>query len=190
MLVKKKPLTITLSALCTITVPAIGYLSFGNVPAFLFLIGYLAGFILWLTIPTKAQFSDIKLLYWGTFVLFILHRVEEKISGFFAVLSEITGVAIPQIGSVPVILLLSVSVGAWLAGPFFFSRGYEFGRYLVWTFFASMGITELAHFVFPFFTPQPYGYFPGMLTVIVLGPVAWYSMWRLTKETHATAHET
>jgi hypothetical protein len=101
---------------------------------------------------------------------------------FFARLADIANVPIPEILSWPIIVLLILSVGAWIAGPFLYSRGHAFGHYLVWTFFASMGITELAHFVFPLFTQDAYGYFPGMLTVFPLAPVAWYSMWRITKQ--------
>ncbi len=54
--------------------------------------------------------------------------------------------------------------------------------YLAWTFFTSMGVIELAHFIFPFFTPEPYGYFPGMVTVVPLAPVAWFGMWRLLSQ--------
>lgn len=45
--------------------------------------------------------------------------------------------------------------------PILMKRGYQFGQYLAWTFFAAMGITELAHFIFPFFTGEPYQYFPA-----------------------------
>lgn len=179
---KKQPATMMWAALFTIAVPAIGYVSFGPWPALLFLIGYMGGFILWLALPTRAPFSSIKVLYWITFGLFILHRIEEKVSGFFAVLSDITGVAVPEIVSFPIILLVIVSIGVWLFGPLLYQRGYEFGHYLVWTFFASMGITELAHFVFPLFTQETYGYFPGMLSVFFLAPVAWLAMHRLTQK--------
>ncbi len=183
---RRQTATIIFAALFTIGVPIVGYFSFGPWPALLFLIGYLSGFILWLVLPTHAPFSKIKSLYWLTFGLFFLHRVEEKVSGFFARLSEITGVPIPEIVSFSIILLLVASVGAWLLGPYLYSRGLAFGQYLVWTFFASMGITELAHFVIPLLTPEPYGYFPGMLSVVVLAPAAWYSMWIITRQEGAS----
>lgn len=179
---KKHISTIIWAALFTIAVPLIGYISFGPWPSLLFLIGYLGGFILWMTLPTRLPFSLIKVIYWVTFGLFILHRVEERVSGFFAVLSDITGVAVPEILSFPIILLLIVLIGVWILGPRLYQRGYEFGHYLVWTFFASMGITELAHFVLPLFTQAPYGYFPGMVSVFFLAPVAWFAMWRLTQK--------
>jgi hypothetical protein len=34
-----------------------------------------------------------------------------------------------------------------------------------------MGITELAHFLPPFLTDEPYSYFPGMASVLFLVPL-------------------
>lgn len=60
------------------------------------------------------------------------------------------------------ILLVLLSVGAWLLVPPLVSRGYPFGTYLAWTFFAAMGITELAHFVvFPWLTHSRLPIFPA-----------------------------
>ena len=178
---KKSKVTVGIAMLITVGVPLIGYLSFGIIPAILFFIGYLGGFVLWILNPQATSFEPVRKLYWITFALFILHRVEEKVSGFFDVLAEMTGVSKPEIISVPIILLLIISVGAWLFGPALMKRKFPVGGFLVWSFFASMGITELAHFVLPFFWDKPYGYFPGMLSVIVLAPVAWYAMYRLVK---------
>ncbi len=171
---------ILIASVFTIAVPAIGYVSFGIVPAVLFFIGYVGGMVIWLIVQTTAPFKSIKWIYWLTFLLFFLHRVEEKVSGFFDELAEMTGVPVPDIVSIPIILLVLISVGAWIIGPWLASNGYAFGIYLVWTFFASMGITELAHFVLPFFRDEPYGYFPGMLSVLVLAPVAWYGIYKFS----------
>ena len=50
---------------------------------------------------------------------------------------------------------------------------------VAWTLFASMGLTELAHFIMPLLANEPYGYFPGMASVVILAPLAWWGMWRL-----------
>ena len=73
-------------------------------------------------------------------------------------------------------------MGAWLLIPPLVSRGYAFGYYLAWTFFAAMGITELAHFIFPIVAGGPYGYFPGMATVLLLAPAAWWGMRNLARQ--------
>jgi hypothetical protein len=167
--------------LLSVLVLVLGYISFGIWTTLIFTVGFLGGFILWLCFPANATFNDIKVPFWLAFILFLGHRVEEKVMGFFSAMSEITGTPVPEITSVSVISLILISVVAWLAIPYLLKRGYAFGYYLAWTFFTSMGITELAHFIFPLFTEKPYGYFPGMFSVVALAPVAWWGMYKLTR---------
>jgi hypothetical protein len=183
-IIMKSSIIVKASAfLFTVAILSLGYIAFGFWTALIFTFGFLGGFLIWAFTSRQVPFQNFKAAYWMVLVLFLLHRVEEKVMGFFARLAEITGVSTPDITSVPVILLVLASVGAWLAIPVLVSRNYTFGYYLAWTFFASMGITELAHFVFPLFTnKQPYGYFPGMATVIVLAPFAWWGMYRMLKK--------
>lgn len=176
---KRPAPVVMLACLFTLAVPAVGYLSFGIVPALLFFSGYYAGFVLWLLAPGDAPLSAYKTTYIATFALLIVHRIEERVSGFFPTLAQITNVPVPDLASPAIILLLLLSVVAWLGGPFLANRGSQFGNYLVWTFFASMGVTELAHFVLPFFTPDPFHYFPGAASVFLLAPAAWFGMWLL-----------
>lgn len=179
---RKTKSTILGAALFTIAILTLGYISFGIWTTIIFTSGFLGGFFLWVLIPTQATFQDIKLPFWITFSLFIIHRVEEKVMNFFARLAEITNTPTPEITSLPIILLIITSVGAWVLVPVLMKRGYSFGYYLAFTFFAAMGITELAHFIFPFFIDKPYGYFPGMASVTVLAPVAWWGIYRLSKK--------
>lgn len=183
MLLKRPPLLVVSALLFSIVIPALGYIYLGNLYAFIFLLGYGGGFVLWTLIPAKAPYASIKIPYWTTLFAFLfLHKVEENITGFFEVVSErITGDPVPEVTPLLIIALLVLPVGAWLATPFLIWRGYDFGYYLGWTFFASMGVTELAHFVLPLLTNEPYGYFPGMASVFVLAPLAWWGMWRLAR---------
>jgi hypothetical protein len=169
------------AAVYTIAVLGLGYLSFGFWTTLIFTSGFLGGFILWVVMPKEVPFASIKLPYWLTFTLFVGHRVEENVLQFQVELTKITGVPVPDIMSAPLILLVLASVGAWLLVPVLMNRAAPFGRYLAWTFFAAMGITELAHFIFPFFTNKPYAYFPGMASVVLLAPAAWWGMWRLSR---------
>ncbi|MES3019858.1 MAG: hypothetical protein V4721_18880 [Bacteroidota bacterium] len=177
---KMKMSVVILAFLFTMAVLALGYISFGIWTTLIFTSGFLGGFILWILFPSEVKFKVIKVPFWLAFFLFLVHRVEEKVTGFFQALSEITMVPVPQITSIPIIFLVLISVGAWLLVPTLINRGYSFGYYLAWTFFAAMGITELAHFILPLFQQVPYGYFPGMMSVVLLAPVAWWGMWRLS----------
>lgn len=169
------------AAAMTIAILALGYWSFGIWTMLIFSSGFGVGFILWLLVRREPEFSQIKWPFILAFLLFIAHRIEEYATGFFAELARLTGTATPGIGSWQVILLVLLSVGGWVAMPFLVIHRIAFGYYLAWTAFAAMGITELAHFlIFPFLTGEPYGYFPGMASVIVLAPVAWWGMTRLS----------
>lgn len=179
---KKAPL-VGGALLFSLAIPGLGYIYLGPLIAVLFLVGYLGGFLLWMLIPARAPYASVRLPFWSTLLAFLfLHKVEENVANFFEVVSDkVTGIPVPEITPLLIVALLVLPLGAWLIVPLLIKRGYEFGYYLTWTFFASMGITELAHFVLPFFTNEPYGYFPGMASVIVLAPLAWWGMWRLAR---------
>ncbi len=178
---KKSASTIIFAALFTIAVLILGYIMLGLLPMLLFAFGFLGGFILWLLVPTNIPFTSIKIPYFLTLLFFVLHKMEERYYDFFPALSKITGVPVPETDSFLVFLLYAFA-GAWLLIPYLVGRGYQFGYYLAWTFFTSMGVIELAHFIFPFYTKEPYGYFPGMATVVFLAPVAWWGMYRLSRK--------
>ncbi len=181
---RKGSLLVLSAAAFSLLVPWLGYVYLGPFYASLFLVGYGGGFALWLLVPTGASWRFIRLPYWLTLAAFLLlHKVEENRMAFFeAVSTRITGAPIPEMSVGVAIGLLVIPVGAWLAIPVLFGRGQEFGRYLAWTFFASMGFTELAHFLMPMLANEPYGYFPGMASVVILAPLAWWGMWRLASK--------
>lgn len=170
----------TIAFLFTLLILVLGYVAFGFWTALIFTSGFLTGFILWMLKPFRPRFERIKAPYWLVLGLFAVHRMEEKITGFFARLADISGVPTPELTSAPLVLLVLLSVGGWLVVPILIRRRNPFGHYLAWTFFSAMGITELAHFSFPLFTNEPYEYFPGMGSVIFLAPVAWWGMHRLS----------
>lgn len=158
----------------------LGYLAFGFLTSLIFSSGFLGGFILWYFIPTATPYEKLKIPYFACLALFFLHRVEEKYMGFFSFLSEVTTIPTPEILSWEVVGLVAISVGSWLSIPFLLRRGNEFGYYFAWTFFTAMGVTELAHWVvFPFLLENPIQYVPGMMSVVLLAPVAWLAMRRL-----------
>jgi hypothetical protein len=189
----KQLLTIALALFFVLAVPILGYLTIGLLPALIFLIGFLGGFIFWLMAPREASWSYIRFPYFITLALFLVHRVvEEHFFGFFDELTKITGVPYPD-----TVTFSGVAIGVlsllWVLSPLLVKYGYSIGYYGAWSFFFAMGVSELAHFIFPFLTPGPYGYFPGMVSVLFLAPVAWWGMWRLwrgERESAATRAQT
>lgn len=165
----------------TIGIPLIGNYFLGPLVAAVFLAGYGGGLALWLWSPVRANYDTIRLPFWCVFTVFILlHKWEERKTNFIEVLGHtITGITTPAMSPALVVGLLILPLGAWLLVPLLMRRNVAFGRFLAWTFFASMGISELAHFMFPLLWEAPYGYFPGMASVPVLAPLAWWGMWRM-----------
>jgi hypothetical protein len=178
---RKQSSTIAAACILSLAILILGYLLLGIWPTFLFAFGFMGGLIIWFTVSVHPPFASIKVPYFLTLGFFVLHKWEERYQDFFPELSKITGVPVPDTNSIGVYMLY-LAAGAWLLIPWLVAKRYEFGYYLAWTFFTSMGVIELAHFVFPFFTNKSYGYFPGMATVIVLAPAAWWGMYRLSRK--------
>lgn len=179
-LLARSPRAATLAFALTAAVIVLGYVMLGLLPAVLFAFGFLGGLVAWLLVPTSASFAAIRVPYFLTLGLFVIHKLEERYLGFFPALSEITGVPVPETDNVLVFLLYGLA-GTWLLVPWLVKRAHAFGFYLAWTFFISMGTIELAHFFFPLLRPGAYDYFPGMWSVIPLAPAAWWGIWRLTR---------
>lgn len=174
------PATIVAAAALSALTVTLGYVLLGAIPMLLFAFGFAGGLAAWLTVPSTAGWQRIKLPFLVALALFAVHKLEERQFGFFPALADLTGVPPPQPGGLLPALLYACAA-AWLLVPWLVSRRDEFGYYLAWTFFLSMGFTELAHFLFPLFREGAYGYFPGMLSVIALAPAAWWGLWRLAE---------
>lgn len=171
---------LTVAALFTFGLLLAGYFSFGVWTTLIFAGGFAGGLVLWIFYPTIVEFKAIKWPYWLTLVCFIaLHRVEENVFKFQEKLSELTGNPVPELTDPALITLVLASVGGWLLIPFLAKKKSWIGTYLAWTFFASMGITELAHLVFPFIAFGEFNYFPGLVSIIPLVPLAWWGMSRI-----------
>lgn len=172
--------TIAAAVLFTASVVTLGYVMLGLMPMLLFALGFVGGLVLWLLIPKRPTFADIKVPFFISLALFVVHKLEERYLCFFPALSEITGVPTPSTDSVLVYALYALAA-CWLLIPWLIGRRVDFGYFLGWTFFTSLGVIELAHFVFPLMRDAPYGYFPGMASVVVLAPAAWWGMWRMAR---------
>lgn len=173
---KKKP--VITAIILVIAALGIGYLTLGLFPSFHFSLGFVIGLVIWLLIPMRAAWRDISLPYYITLAFFTIHKVEEDKMNFFPELSKLTGALIPSVNSISAILL-SLFVTMWLSIPFLVSKRIALGYFLAWTFFANMGIVELAHFVLPFYTNYTHGYFPGMWSVLPMASAAWWGISRL-----------
>lgn len=105
---RKKSFALIAAALgFALLVPLLGYVYLGTLYASIFLIGYLGGFLLWLSTPSGVGWHRISAPYWLTLIAFLaLHKFEENRTGFFdQVSARITGTPVPDV-SVGLILAI------------------------------------------------------------------------------------
>lgn len=179
MTARPAPWHIGLASLHAAAVVAIGYSLLGAVPAALFGGGFAAGLMAWVVVKQRPPLAWFRAAFYITLLLFVLHKTEEWEMEFFQALSRLTRVPTPETQSLQVYALYALA-SAWLLVPVLAGRRLELGYYLAWSFFASMGLVELAHFIFPFFRDGSFGYFPGMASAALLAPAAWLGMWKLS----------
>jgi hypothetical protein len=92
-----------------------------------------------------------------------VHVYEELTRGFAPAMREtFQGAALSDatfltaiVFAVPILYTVA-AIGLWFRRPF--------AEFLSYTLFFGPGFMEWTHYVFPFFRPEPYGYFPGMWT--------------------------
>lgn len=174
LLLELAPFVLTIGTVVT------GYAALGVLPAFLFTFGFVGGTAAWIATKERPAFERIRQPFYATLFMFVIHKLEERHNDFFTALSAITGVTAPKPGTWVTLVLYGVAA-MWLFVPYLVGRRHEFGYYLAWTFFTSMGVIELSHFVFPLMVRGPYAYFPGMASVFLLAPLGWWGMYRLCR---------
>lgn len=177
----RSTLSVALALVVTVSTVTVGYVALGALPASLFSFGFCGGLAAWLATSTRPDFGRFRYPFYLSLAGFALHKLEERHFLFFEALSKITGVPAPEPGTWVTVVLYGAA-GLWLLVPFLVRWRLEFGYYLAWTFFTSMGVTELAHFGLPLLVDEPYSYFPGMASVVVLAPLAWWGIFRLVHD--------
>lgn len=156
----------------------LGYLAIAPLVGLVFAGGFFSGFGLWLARPMQASFEAIKAPYLSAIAAYAIHRTDEELSGFVPAMEELTGRSAADVTS-PVSIALVVLSAMWVLSVLLMRHDHAIGHYGAWALFAGFGVIELAHFVFPLLTPEPYGYFPGMVTAPLISAVGWWGLWRL-----------
>ncbi len=171
---------VTVGAGFSAAMVAFAYLWAGWVTAIVFSAGFVTGWVLWLARRSPANFAAIKLPYLVSLAAYVVHRIDEELSGFVPAIEQLTGAEPVDVTS-PLSIVLVVFSVAWMLSPVLIRRGHPLGYYGAWTLFAGFGILEVAHFVFPLLTDDPYGYFPGMWTAPLIIAAGWWGLIRMWK---------
>jgi hypothetical protein len=144
--------------------------------------GLLVGLVLWLARPGRAAWARIRRPFLVALGAFVVHRIDEEVSRFVPAMEELTGRQAVDVAS-PVSIVLVVLALAWMLSPLLLRTGHPLGHFGAWSVFAAFGLVEPWHFLFPLFSPDPYGYFPGMITAPIIAAAGWWGMWRMWRET-------
>jgi hypothetical protein len=184
--ISKSPFTVGFALIFALATSAAAHVSY-HVPLFTFLYASPAviGFVLWFVFPARVRFTDLRFPYFLTIAVFVAHIVEERLTNYMPQLMQLAGAVTPEKGTLASVVLRLTPL-TWIVFPFLLRKNYSIGVYFAWTFFTAMGVTEMVHFVYPFLRGQPYSYFPGLGTAVLLGPVAWWGMSRLIRSRKKT----
>jgi hypothetical protein len=150
--------------------------------------GYFGGLALWFAHPMRATWARIKAPYLVALGAIAVHRIDEEVSAFVPAIEELNGRQAAAATS-PISILIVVLTLAWILSPLLLRTGHPLGHFGAWSLFAAFGLVEPWHFVFPLFTPEPYGYFPGMVTAPIIIAAAWWGMWRMWQASRVARQE-
>lgn len=183
----KRPTHIAIaSAFSAVFVSLFGF-AMAPLVAFIHAPGFLAGLVLWLTRPLTARWSRIRTPYVVAIGAYIIHRIDEGVSDFLPAMERLTGQQIAEVVSPISFLMVAMALG-WMLSPLLMRKGHALGHFGAWSLFAAFGIVEPWHFLFPLLTPEPYGYFPGMITAPIMIAAGWWGMWRMWQESSQPDH--
>ena len=136
----------------------------GKLPALIFAIASVGGFILWLFTTFKTPIDPQKVIipYLFTIILFIVHVYEEYITNFEVALTDITGFHILERNFLSIAAFIVPIL--WLSGAILLLKRMPIGYYFLSFFYVGMCIAELAHYIFPFLEDGTFHYVSGMYT--------------------------
>lgn len=158
-----------------------GYALMGPIPAAIFGVFLVGALLPWrmTTYGKPPAPGRIVVPYLLAVVLFIVHVLEEYLTGFPAAMTDLTGRPVSERN----FMLVAAFIGPilWLVSLVLFYQRTELGNYLVWGFVVAMTVSELAHFVFPIVAGPPLAYFPGLYTAALPLIPAWVVAVRLVR---------
>lgn len=141
-----------------------GFVLLGKIPALVFAIATMGGFVLWLftTFQTPIDTTKVIVPYLWTIILFIVHVYEEYLTDFEVAMTDITGFHILEQKFLTVAAFFAPIF--WIIGAILIIKQTQIGYYFLSCFFVAMTIAELSHYIFPFLEDGTFHYVSGMYT--------------------------
>lgn len=157
-------LDLTMIAVMIVGLAGLGYALMGLLPAIIFSVFLIGGLIPWYftSYGRPVDPRPIIVPYLLTVIFFIIHVAEEYFTEFWIEIGELGGRDV----SLSQFLLVAAFIGPclWLSGLILLCLRTEIGNYMTWAFLVAMTVSELSHFLFPFFSEGRFTYFSGLYT--------------------------
>jgi hypothetical protein len=176
------PLHALVATLFCVAMTVLGHLALGPLVALVFGIAFFGGLAFWLARPMIVTWARVRIPYFAALAAYVIHRIDEEVSGFVPAMEDLAGRQAADLLSAPSILLVVLSL-AWMLSPLLVRKGHPLGHFGAWSLFAAFALVEPWHFIFPILTPEPYGYFPGMITAPIIIAVGAWGLWSMWAET-------
>lgn len=161
---------------------SIAYNYLGKIPAVVFSVASIGGFILWLFTTYKTPINPHKVIipYLVTVILFIIHVFEEYLTDFEVAITDIFGFHVQE----PTFLTIAafMAPAMWILGAILILKKTQFGYYFLSFFIVAMTMAELSHYIFPFIEDGTFHYVSGMYTAALPLIPAGYALYVTFRE--------
>ncbi len=143
---------------------SMAYFLMGKIPAVVFSVASIGGFVLWLFTTYKTPIDPLRVIipYLFTVILFIIHVYEEYLTDFEVAVTDIFGFHVPEENFLTIAAFLAPAM--WVAGAILLLKKTQLGYYFLSFFIVAMTMAELAHYIFPFMEYGTFHYVSGMYT--------------------------
>jgi hypothetical protein len=165
-----------------------GYLLLGKLPAIVFSVASIGGFILWLVTTYRTPINPSKIIipYLFTVILFIIYVYEEYLTDFEVAMTDITGFHVLEQNFLTIAAFAAPII--WLTGAILLIKQLQIGYYFLSFFFVAMAIAELSHYIFPFIEDGTFHYVSGMYTAALPLIPAGYGLYLTIREVRQKRH--
>ncbi len=158
----------------------------GQIPAVIFSVASVGGFILWLATTYRTQIDTQKVIvpYLMTILFFVVHVYEEYVIDFEVAMTDITGFHMLERNFLTVAAFVGPII--WITGAILLIKRTHIGFYFLSFFYVAMMMAELPHFIFPFLEDGTFHYVSGMYTAAIPLIPAGYGFYITMREIRRT----
>jgi len=162
-----KQFSVLIALIIIITFIGMALFLLGTLPAVIFSVASIGGFVLWMATTYKTPIDTQKIIvpYLLTIIFFIIHVYEEYVTDFEVAITDITGFHMLEKNFLTVAAFVAPII--WITGAILLIKRTHIGFYFLSFFYVGMMFAELSHFIFPFLEDGTFHYVSGMYTAAI-----------------------